>query len=281
MQAEFNTVDIPGGQGFLGTNTPHIPSDEEGPLRENEITPFRMMRTAVTNRMFCEFVEATQYKTEAEHFGWSFVFNTENTLNAQSVSADTPWWKQTQGAYWQKPDGVQLLDDSLEHHPVVHVSWNDANAYARWAGGRLPLEREWEHAARGGQGDIPFPWGSAEPAEISFTPCNIWQGSFPQHNSAADGYKMTAPAESYEPNAFGLFNMCGNVWEWTAQSYKVRAHSSQARAFKKRMRGTKVLKGGSFLCHRSYCYRYRIAARTGNTPDSTTSHQGFRLVFDM
>ena len=278
--SSLDTVVVEGGAALVGTNKPLISSDEESPLREIDIHSFRIMRTAVTNSMFREFIENSGYKTEAEKFGWSFVFDSDDYVNARHVSAEAPWWRQTKSATWDRIDGINAIQADLDDHPVVHVSWNDANAFAKWAGGRLPLEREWEHAARGGQGDVLFPWGNREPDDQHYTPCNVWQGQFPENNTELDGYRFTAPAQSFDPNPFGLYNMCGNVWEWTAQSYKVRSHASGAKVHKKRMRGTKVLKGGSFLCHRSYCYRYRIAARTGNTPDSTTSHQGFRLVFD-
>lgn len=277
---EFDTVLIDAGKGLLGTSQPKINADDEGPIRESDISSFRIMRTTVTNDMFRTFVDATNYVTEAERIGWSFVFDSNTNQSTQERSVDAPWWKGIKKASWHCLDGHSNLDAEFSDHPVVHVSWNDANAFATWAGGRLPLEREWEHAARGSKGDVLFPWGNSEPNDTDTTPCNIWQGQFPDNNTVRDGYHTTAPAESFEPNGYGLFNMVGNVWEWTAQSYKVRADSPNARERKKLMRGTKVLKGGSFLCHKSYCYRYRIAARTANTPDSSTAHQGFRLVFD-
>ena len=276
----IDTVHIEGGTALLGTDQPIIASDEEGPVRKIDIDSFRMMSTTVTNEMFRAFIDATGYKTDAERFGWSFVFDGNEYQHAKQAVVQAPWWRKVDNANWQNLHGMASAQFPEDDHPVVHVSWNDANAFAQWAGGRLPLEREWEHAARGGQGDVLFPWGNTEPDDNSFTPCNIWQGDFPDINTCRDGYEFTAPADAFEPNAFGLFNMSGNVWEWSAQSFKVRSHAPGAREHKKKMRGTKVLKGGSFLCHRSYCYRYRIASRTGNTPDTTTSHQGFRLVFE-
>lgn len=277
----FDTVDIGGGTGLLGTDRPVMPADEEAPTRQVDIQPFRIMRAAVTNALFREFVAASGYKTDAERYGWSFVFDGDCARTSlQSTATGAPWWRAVKQASWQCIDGVTKNDTALDDHPVVHVSWNDARAFARWAGGRLPLEREWEYAARGGRADVMFPWGDAEPDDHQFTPCNIWQGDFPRNNTAQDGYAATAPVRTFEPNGYGLYNLCGNVWEWTAQSFKIRSRESAARAFGKQMRGTKVLKGGSFLCHRSYCYRYRIAARTASTPDSSTTHQGFRLVFD-
>ena len=153
-------------------------------------------------------------------------------------------------------------------------------AYAAWAGGRLPTEIEWEHAARGGREDDPFPWGTEEPNDTDFFPCNIWQGRFPESNSLRDGYKTTAPARSFEPNGYGLYNVVGNVWEWTAEPFKVKSLKKHVKQRMKDMRGYKLTKGGSFLCHRSYCYRYRVAARTGNSPDSATTHMGFRVIWD-
>ncbi len=272
---------IPGGRAVLGTDRPIIALDEEGPRRTKQLKPYRMMETAVTNAMFESFVQDTNYVTEAERFGWSFVFH-------RNVSPEVPetqrvvtalWWCKVEGANWRLVTGPGSETDWNRDHPVVHVTWNDAREFARWAGGRLPTEAEWEHAARGGLGDVPFPWGERQPDDDGFFPCNIWQGRFPEENTGADGYLATAPARSFKPNGFGLYNMCGNVWEWTSEPMKLRSLSRRARETAKRMAGAKLLKGGSFLCHRSYCFRYRIAARTGTTPDSSTSHQGFRLVF--
>ncbi len=273
---------IPGGTAILGTGRPIIAVDEEGPRRTRRMRPFRMMETAVTNAMFEAFVSETGFVTEAERFGWSFVFH-------RHVSAEVPetqrvvaaqWWCRVDGASWRLVNGPGSEADWHRDHPAVHVSWNDARAFAKWAGGRLPTEAEWEHAARGGLGDAPFPWGEREPDEEGFVPCNIWQGRFPDVNTGADGYLATAPAKSFEPNGYGLYNMCGNVWEWTSDPMKLRSLSRRARDRAKSMAGAKWLKGGSYLCHRSYCFRYRIAARTGTTPDTSTAHQGFRLVFD-
>ena len=161
------------------------------------------------------------------------------------------------------------------------MSWHDAAAYAAWVGGRLPSEAEWEHAARGGRGDVLFPWGDDEPDDTDFMPCNIWQGRFPQTKSRADGYAATAPAESFASNDFGLYNMVGNVWEWTAEDFRIRSLKKRVRDRLQQMEGYRLAKGGSFLCHRSYCFRYRIAARIGISPDSTAAHQGFRVVWDI
>ncbi len=278
----FDTVDIPGGKGLIGTDDVRIPLDAEGPCRSVKLKPFRMTTTAVTNDHFAAFIEDTGYATEAERYGWSFVFHAHipNTIGDTQAVPSHEWWRRVDGASWRLVNGPGSAADVHGDHPVVHVSWADARAFAGWAGGRLPTEAEWEHAARGGLGDATYPWGDRHPNDDDFFPCNIWQGRFPNGNTSADGYAATAPSRSFDPNGYGLYNMCGNVWEWTSEPYKVRSLSKVARKHAAQMKGAKVLKGGSYLCHISYCYRYRIAARTGTTPDTTTSHQGFRLVFE-
>ncbi|MEO1733467.1 MAG: formylglycine-generating enzyme family protein [Pseudomonadota bacterium] len=278
----FDAVKVPGGRALVGTSAPQIPDDGESPPRMAKLKSFRIGRTAVTNADFAAFVEDTNYETEAERFGWSFVFwaQVPESVGATQAVQDVQWWRRVDGANWRDPNGPGTSDFAwFPDHPVVHVSWNDARAYAQWAGGRLPTEAEWEHAARGGLGDVRFPWGNEEPQESGYTPCNIWQGRFPEQNSAADGYATTAPARSFEPNGFGLFNMVGNVWEWTAEAYRVKSLKKSVQSRLVGMKGYKLSKGGSFLCHRSYCYRYRIAARSGTSPDSSTTHHGFRLVW--
>lgn len=274
-------VDVPGGTALVGTANPHIPDDGEGPLRRKRIKAFRISALTITNAEFAEFVADTGYVSEAEQIGWSFVFFSDVPVaqgETQGV-VGTEWWRLVDGATWRAPNGPGS-EPAASDHPVVQVSWNDAVAYARWCGGRLPTEAEWEHAARGGLEDVRFPWGDAEPDDTQHTPCNIWQGVFPNHNSGRDGYSHTAPGQSFEPNRYGLFNMVGNVWEWTAEPFRVRSLKKTAARKMDSMKGYKLLKGGSYLCHRSYCYRYRIAARSGNTPDSATPHQGFRVVWD-
>ena len=276
------TADIPGGTAMIGTAAPIFPDDGEGPVRRKKIRPFRISTTTVTNAVFTQFVEETGYVTEAERFGWSFVFHSDvpPEIGATQGVAGIEWWRKVDGATWRARHGPGTEDAALCDHPVVQVSWNDAQAFASWCGGRLPNEAEWEHAARAGLGDVPFPWGDAEPDDHGYLPCNIWQGTFPTLNSGADGYAHTAPAKSFQPNGYGLYHMAGNIWEWTSDAFRVKSLKKSVVQKMEGMRGYRLLKGGSFLCHRSYCFRYRIAARTGNSPDSTTPHQGFRIVWD-
>ncbi|WP_259956273.1 formylglycine-generating enzyme family protein [Sulfitobacter mediterraneus] len=282
MRIPKHAARVPGGPTIIGTSAPQILDDGEGPVRTVQVTPFRIGAIAVTNAEFARFIKETGFVTEAERFGWSFVFwaQVPEGHGATEGVLEVEWWRKVEGAYWAAPNGPGTEDDCRADHPVVHVSWNDARAYCDWVGGRLPTEAEWEHAARGGLGDVRFPWGDDEPNDQNFTPCNIWQGNFPEVNTCQDGYRTTAPARSYEPNAFGLYNMAGNVWEWTSEPYRIRSLKRHVKERLRAMKGYKLSKGGSFLCHRSYCYRYRIAARSGTSPDSTTTHHGFRVVWD-
>ena len=272
---------IPGGAGLMGTNRPVIKLDGEAPQRRVKLKPFLLGQTPVSNAEFSHFAEQTGYVTEAEVFGWSFVFHLQVPATQTTVqgAAGAQWWRRVDGANWRYPAGP-LGAESLPDHPAVHLSWTDAQAYCAWAGGRLPSEAEWEHAARGGLGDVTYPWGDAPPDDRAHLPCNIWQGNFPTQNTAADGYAFTSPARSFAPNGYGLHGMAGNVWDWTADLFRLKSLSKAGKAHAAAMRGYRVIKGGSFLCHASYCTRYRIAARTGNSPESTTSHMGFRIAFD-
>ncbi|WP_461404083.1 formylglycine-generating enzyme family protein [Falsiruegeria mediterranea] len=279
-----DAVSIPGGTALVGTNTPIIRDDGEDPLRKAKVKPFRVAATAVTNAQFQAFVEATGYVTEAERIGWSFVFWSQLPAGVGPKQAvpGAEWWRREDGANWRDINGPGTQKDAwFPDHPVVQVSWNDAQAYAAWVGGRLPTEAEWEHAARGGLGEVMFPWGDQEPNDTDFMPCNIWQGQFPKVNTGADGYLATAPARSFEPNGYGLYNVVGNVWEWTSEPFRIKSLKKHVRQRLAGMKGFKLSKGGSYLCHRSYCYRYRVAARSGTSPDSATTHHGFRIVWPM
>lgn len=280
---QMETSLVAGGQTTVGTARPKIPNDGEELRKAKRLKPFRIGVTTVTNAEFEAFVANTGYQTEAERFAWSFVFwsDVPSGIPAPLGVAGAEWWRRVDGANWKDVNGPGTRDGWWHpDHPVVQVSWNDAKAFAEWAGGRLPSEAEWEHAARSGQGDVSYPWGERDPDDLGHFPCNIWQGDFPNNNSGADGHLTTAPAKSFEPNGYGLYNMAGNVWEWTSDMYRLGSMKRAARERMKSMAGYRVAKGGSFLCHQSYCWRYRIAARSGNSPDSTTTHQGFRIVFD-
>ncbi len=269
----------------IGTDSPVLLEDGEGPVRTARLRAFAIDPFAVTNRWFAAFVAATGYVTEAEQFNSSFVFYqfVPAELAATRRVAQAPWWRFVVGADWAHPEGPgSTIGDRLDH-PVVHISFRDAQLFAAWAGGRLPTEAEWEHAARGGIADARFPWGMTEPDDRSFFPCNIWQGRFPEENTAADGHRGTAPVGAFSANGYGLFNMAGNVWEWCADPFRVRSMSRQARARNEQSSksGERVAKGGSYMCHQSYCYRYRIAARSGLSGTSSAGHTGFRVVFNV
>lgn len=280
-----------GGETFtMGTDSDvGFPQDGEGPAREVSIVPFYIDTYAVTNAEFVEFVRETGYTTDAERYGWSFVFEEFIAADREHVVqnvTEAPWWIAVEGANWLRPYGPNscVLDDrALLKHPVTHVSWNDAQAYAEWAGKRLPTEAEWEYAARGGRAGKRYPWGD------DLTPdgehrCNIWQGEFPEHNTGDDGYLRTAPVNAYDPNGYGLHNVAGNVWEWCADWFSADYHTTDAYDHNNPTGPDtgheRVMRGGSHLCHRSWCNRYRVAARSKNAPDSSTTNIGFRCVVD-
>ncbi len=276
-------VFFPAARTFVGTDRPLIAQDGEGPRRPVRLPAFSLDVTTVTNARFAEFVRETGYVTEAQRFGWSPVFRPLMGENAPPPS-DTrvPWWVKVDGAHWAAPEGPGSSIEARMDHPVVQVSWADAQAFAAWCGGRLPTEAEWEHAARGGLDDPRFPWGDDEPDDGEAIYANIWQGRFPHTNTLADGYLGTSPVTAFPPNGAGLYGMAGNVWEWTADAFRVRSLSREAKARNDNAARTneKVTKGGSFLCHISYCYRYRIAARSALTAESAASNVGFRIAYD-
>ncbi|MBO0600617.1 formylglycine-generating enzyme family protein [Sporosarcina sp. E16_3] len=280
----FEMVYLSGGEFRMGTNnTDGFPADGEGPIREVNLQPFYMDKYAVTNAEYLEFVTATNYKTEAEHFGWSFVFysflSKQMAKDVKQTVAGTPWWAVVEGAYWGQPEGADSSIANRLEHPVVHISWNDALAYCKWIGKRLPTEAEWEYAARGGLEQNTFPWGN-ELTPNGEHQCNIWQGEFPNMNTSEDGYAGTAPVDTYKPNDFGLYNMSGNVWEWCSDWFATSIHNKGGLNNPKgpQFGKSKVMRGGSYLCHKSYCNRYRVAARSSNTADSSTGNIGFRCV---
>ncbi len=275
---------LPGGKFLMGTNdTVGFPDDGEGPIREVSVKPFYIDKFAVTNAQFAKFIEASNYRTEAEEFGWSFVFysflSDSTAKKVTQTVAGTPWWTVVEGAYWKRPEGPESDISSRMDHPVVHVSWNDALAYCQWSGKRLPTEAEWEYAARGGLSQKMYPWGDELTPDGNHQ-CNIWQGSFPRTNRIEDGYAGTAPVDTYEPNDYGLYNVSGNVWEWCSDWFTKRVDQKGGLDNPQGPQSgeTKSMRGGSYLCHKSYCNRYRVAARSSNTPDSSTGNIGFRCV---
>jgi formylglycine-generating enzyme required for sulfatase activity len=277
-------VALDGGWFLMGSEDPMAYQDDgEGPVRQVRIDPFRLAACCVSNRDFAAFVAATGYVTDAERFGWSFVFAGLLPSNFPPTRAvvNAPWWRQVPGACWQRPEGRRSTLDGRDDHPVIHVSWRDASAYCRWAGMRLPTEAEWEFAARGGLVGRRFPWGDTLRPDGEHR-MNVWNGTFPVRNTLADGYLATAPVTAFPPNRFGLYNMTGNVWEWTADRFSTRWHRDGPRVNPKGP-GTgerRALRGGSYLCHASYCRRYRVSARMANTPDSSAGNVGFRCALD-
>lgn len=249
-------VDIPGG-GFVKGAHAHDP--EEGPPQKVFVSPFRLQIHEVTNSQFAQFVAATGYVTEAER----------NRGSAQFTESDTPnvflsWWKLDAGATWKTPGGAGSNLDGLALHPVVHVTLNDARAYAKWAGGRIPNEVEWEYAASLGLFDPQNPESGVRGPDGEAR-ANIWTGLFPLLNSAEDGFTRTAPVGCFAPGLTGVYDMIGNVWEWT--------ESPTAPGVPRF-----TIKGGSYLCSENYCRRYRVAARENLEVDFSTAHVGFRIV---
>ncbi len=272
----------------MGTDSQDaFPDDGEGPVRKVVLDPFYIDIYPVTNAQFAGFADATGYRTESENLGWSFVFqgHIPEERYSELVTATVTgasWWCRVNRADWRHPEGPDSSIDRRENYPVTHVSWNDAEAYCRWAGKRLPTEAEWEYASRGGLEQKAYPWGD------ELTPggrhlCNVWQGTFPLVDLAEDGYAGISPIDAFPPNRYGLYSITGNVWEWCRDWFDPLYHMTATRTnpVGPRRGIAKIMKGGSYLCHRSYCNRYRVAARTANTPDSATTNIGFRCVRDV
>ncbi len=257
-----------GAQRFLmgASGGRAVAADGEGTVRSVSLAAFAMGSCAVSNEEFQRFVQDTAFRTDAERDGTSFVFAglLRHDHPPTPAVAAAPWWRLVEGADWRHPEGPESSISDRLRHPVVHVSWHDAGAYCSWAGGRLPSEAEWEFAARGGLDGADFPWGHELQPEGKHM-MNVWQGRFPDVDEGLDGWVGTCPVDEFPPNGHGLFNCTGNVWEWCSDG------GDRSRA----------IRGGSYLCHESYCSRYRVSARSSNSPDSSTGNTGFRCAFDV
>lgn len=314
VNAPDGMVYIPGGTYLMGGSGDDAYANEF-PLHKVTVSAFYMDRYEVTNGQFQEFVLATGYKTIAEQpINWtelskqlpsgtpklpdslllpgSMVFRpTSKPVSLQDYSQ---WWEWVSGACWYQPEGPGSSIDNRLDHPVVHIAWDDAMAYASWAGKRLPTEAEWEWAARGGNMQITYPWGNETP-DHAFELANFWQGSFPYLDSGLDGFSGTSPVGSFPTNGYGLYDMAGNVWEWCHDKYDIRFYKQEATKRKAvNPRGSDdyfddyevglpkhVIRGGSFLCNDSYCSGYRVSRRMSSSRDSGLNHTGFRCVKDI
>ncbi|WP_456107217.1 formylglycine-generating enzyme family protein [Perspicuibacillus lycopersici] len=278
-----NMIYLEGGSYSMGDHfNEGFQKDSEGPVTVVTVEPFYIDTFAVTNAQFQKFVEETGYITESEKYGWSYVFHLllpEKLKRNSPAPSQTPWWLAVEKACWHMPEGPGSSTIGRENHPVIHISWNDAIAYCKWSGKRLPTEIEWEFAARGGLDGNRYPWGD-ELTPNGIHKCNIWQGTFPIKNSKADGYISTAPVDSFEANNYGIYNLAGNVWEWCQNDFHEKfAPPKQSLQFEP-PHIFKTMRGGSYLCHDSYCNRYRVSARTSNTVESATGNIGFRCVMN-
>lgn len=274
------SVHINGGWFDMGAADALYPEDGEGPVRKVWVDAFNLATTAVSNREFKQFVDVTNYVTDAERVGSSFVFHLfVKATHKSAVSSIAPWWCDLKGACWYAPEGKGSNIDDRMTHPVVHITRYDALRFCQWSGTQLPTEAQWEYAARGGLPSQDYPWGNELLVDGQHC-CNIWQGNFPHTNTVEDGYVGTAPIDAFSANAFGLFNMTGNVWEWVADRF-TRLHSTRpTRNPKGPLNGDAyVAKGGSYLCHESYCKRYRNASRQALADTVSTGNLGFRVAY--
>jgi len=271
--AEAEFVSVPAGSFFMGSNDPDAnPLDIEGPVREVEVLGFEIASTPVTNLQFAAFTSETGYITEAEKAGWSFVFHllVPNTAEVLGISESAWWWQGVKGANWRNPTGGEETYLELANHPAVHISYADALAYCEWGNFFLPNEEQWEKAARGGLTTNRFPWGNELLIDNRWQ-CNIFQGIFPNENSAEDGFLGTSPVKSFAANGYGGYDFSGNVWEWTASNFSAAFGGPEENL-------AKVTRGGSYLCHDSYCNRYRVGARNQTPQDSIAGNIGFRVA---
>jgi formylglycine-generating enzyme required for sulfatase activity len=283
-------VSIPGRTFRMGSEDFY---PEERPVREVSVEPFWMDEHPVTAAEYRRFVRETGYVTVAERpldaadypdadpellVPGSLVFR--KAAGPVSLDDYRSWWEYVPGACWKRPGGPGTTTNGRDRHPVVQVAYEDAEAYAAWAGKELPTEAEWEHAARGGLDGAVFAWGD-EHFPGGKAMANTWQGEFPWQNLKLDGFEGTSPAGSFPPNGYGLYDITGNVWEWTCEWYAAESASAPCCAPDPLPGETfprKVIKGGSHLCAPNYCLRYRPAARQGETIDTATGHIGFRCV---
>jgi formylglycine-generating enzyme len=280
---------VPAGSFLMGSESQAaFPDDGEGPEREVNTQAYWIDAAAVTNADFETFVQQTGHVTDAEKHGWSFVFRAFvaecDESHITGHAQHTPWWAGVRQADWRHPHGPSSSIEDRPDHPVVHVSWDDAIAFANWAGKRLPTEAEWERAARAGSRGRDFPWGD-QLTQHGLHRANVWQGEFPSRDTGDDGFIGTAPVRAYESNDYGLFNVSGNVWEWVQDWFSPTWHVAPSDENRCDPQGPtsgsgRVTKGGSYLCHDSYCNRYRLSARSSMTPDTSIGHTGFRLASD-
>jgi formylglycine-generating enzyme len=301
---------INAGEFLMGSSDQDGAADEF-PRHKVKLSGFWMDEAEVTNAQFRNFVEATGYVTTAEKaIDWeemkkqvppgtpkppdsllaasSLVFHCSQ--HVVSLNDPSQWWTWVKGANWRQPQGTGSSIQGKDNYPVVHVSWDDANAYAKWAGKRLPTEAEWEYAARGKKATQSFPWGN-EAVEIGKPKANTWQGDFPNDNTGWDGYKGLAPVKSFAANGCGLFDMAGNVWEWCSDWYSSDYYTQLKDSITINPKGPlqsfdpmepnlpkRILRGGSFMCNASYCKGYRVSSRMKSSPDTGLEHTGFRCV---
>lgn len=273
----------------MGARRSVYPEDMDSPRRKVRLDAFRIAPTAVSTEEFARFIAATGYRSVAEAEGWSFVFHLllDDPARHPEHPVGMHWWRRVEGAAWHSPEGPGSTWQGRADHPVTHVGWHDALAYVRWAGLRLPTEAEWECAARGGLKCRKFPWGDAL-VPSSGHAMNVWQGRFPDDNTAEDGFVGTCPVTAYPPNGFGLHNMTGNVWEWVADAFgpppaagPMPARNPKGPEAHMSGRTPRVQRGGSFLCHASHCARYHVHSRSRSEPESTASNVGFRPAADV
>ena len=306
-------VMIPSGTFMMGSDGPQARPDE-GPVHSVKVNGFWIDQTEVTNAQFADFVAATGYMTTAEKpIDWeemkeqlppgtpkphdsllqasSLIFKpTNGPVDLNNFAA---WWEWKPKANWRQPRGKGSSIDGKEDHPVVHVSWDDANAYAQWAGKRLPTEAEWEWAARGGLRDKMYPWGD-EDIEVGAVKANSWEGTFPYDNLNKDLFFYSAPVKSFEANGYGLYDMAGNVWEWCSDWYHYDYYKTLKGKTTNNPAGPsesfdpynpyiaqRIIRGGSFLCNDTYCSGYRVASKMKSSPDTGSQHTGFRCVKDL